>query len=67
MHASFRVLQSFLYCYEMENEFTDWSNLIEKMKVKEPRQAIPITMDKLLPKRNLVYKYKEKSKKSSLH
>jgi len=44
MHASFRVLPSFLYCYEMENEFTDWANLIEKMKVKEPCQAIPITM-----------------------
>ena len=51
----------------MENEITDWFNPIEKMKVKQPRQAIPITMDKLLPKRNLVYKYKEKSKKSSLH
>jgi len=51
----------------MENEITDWFNPIEKMKVKEPRQAIPITMGSLLPKRNLVYKYKEKSKKSSLH
>ena len=55
MYASFRDLQSFLYCYEMENEFTDWSNPIEKVKVKEPRQAIPITMGSLLPKRNLVY------------
>ena len=51
----------------MEKEFTDWSNPIEKMKVKEPRQAIPITMRSLLPKRNLVYKYKGKLKKSSLH
>ena len=67
MLANFRVLPSFFYCYEMENEITDLSNPIEKMKVKEPRQAIPITMGSLLPKRNLVYKYKEKSKKSSLH
>jgi len=51
VHASFRVLQSFLYCYEMENEFTDWFNLIEKMKVKEPRQAIPITMGFFVNKR----------------
>ena len=51
----------------MENEISDWFNPIDKMKVKEPHQAIPITMGSLLPKKNLVYKYKEKSKKSSLH
>ena len=37
------------------------------MNAKEPRLAIAITMGSLLPKRNLVNKYKGISKKSNLH
>ena len=38
VHAHFRVLRSFLYWYEDENDYTDWVNPIQKVKVKRPRQ-----------------------------
>ena len=38
IHAHFRVLRSFLYWYEEENDLTDWVNPIQKVKVKRPRQ-----------------------------
>ena len=38
VHAHFRVLRTFLYWYENENDFTDWVNPIQKVKVKRPRQ-----------------------------
>ncbi len=38
IHAHFRVLRSFLYWYELENDFNDWANPIKKVKVKRPRQ-----------------------------
>jgi len=38
VHAHFRVLPTFLYWYELENDFIDWVNPIQKVKVKRPRQ-----------------------------
>ena len=38
VHAHFRVLRSFLYWYEDENDYPDWVNPIHKVKVKRPRQ-----------------------------
>ncbi len=38
VHAHFRVLRSFLYWYELENDFINWANPIQKVKVKRPRQ-----------------------------
>lgn len=38
VHAHFRVLRSFLYWYEDENDLTEWINPIKKIKVKRPRQ-----------------------------
>ena len=38
VHAHYRVLRSFLYWYELENDLTDWANPIQKVKVKRPRQ-----------------------------
>ena len=38
VHAFFRVLRSFLYWYQDENDFIDWANPIQKVKVKRPRQ-----------------------------
>lgn len=38
VHAHFRVLRTFLYWYQDENELTDWINPIQKVKVRRPRQ-----------------------------
>jgi site-specific recombinase XerD len=38
VHAHFRELRSLLYWYELENELTDWTNPIKKVKVNPPRQ-----------------------------
>ena len=38
VHAHYRVLRTFLYWYELENDFIDWVNLIQKVKVKRSRQ-----------------------------
>ena len=38
VHAHFRVLRTFLYWYENENEFDEWVNPIHKVKVRRPRQ-----------------------------
>ncbi|MDK2981723.1 MAG: integrase/recombinase XerD [Chloroflexota bacterium] len=38
VHAHFRVLRSFLYWYEEENDLTDWVNPIKKVKGRRPRQ-----------------------------
>ncbi|MDO9546760.1 MAG: tyrosine-type recombinase/integrase [Pelolinea sp.] len=38
MHAFFRVLRSFLYWYELEDDLLGWTNPIQKVKVKSPRQ-----------------------------
>jgi integrase/recombinase XerD len=38
VHAHFRVLRSFFYWYEDENDLTEWINPIQKIKVKRPRQ-----------------------------
>lgn len=35
--AHFKVLRSFLYWYEEENELRDWSNPVRKVKVKTPQ------------------------------
>ena len=37
VHAHFRVLRSFLYWYEDENDFDEWVNPIRKVKMKRPR------------------------------
>jgi len=37
VHAHFRVLRSFLYWYELENDLTGWANPIRKVKVKSPK------------------------------
>lgn len=39
IHAHFRVIRSFLYWYEEENELTDWSNPIRKVKVRTPKDT----------------------------
>ena len=36
IYAYFKVIRSFLYWYEDENELVDWSNPIKKVKVKTP-------------------------------
>jgi integrase/recombinase XerD len=36
VYAHYKVLRSFLYWYEEENELEDWSNPIRKVKVKSP-------------------------------
>jgi len=41
VHAHFRVVRSFMYWYEEENELTDWTNPIRKVKVKTPKD-IPL-------------------------
>jgi len=38
VHAHYRVLKSFLYWYEDENDLTNWINPIRKVKVKRARQ-----------------------------
>lgn len=38
VHAHFRVLRSFLYWYELENDLIGWANPIQKVIVKSPRQ-----------------------------
>lgn len=38
IYAHFKVLRSFLYWYEEENEFGEWSNPIRKVKVKSPNE-----------------------------
>ncbi|HBH12822.1 MAG TPA: hypothetical protein DDX29_06890 [Clostridiales bacterium] len=40
VHAHFRVLRTFLYWYENENEFTDWVNPIQKLKGRRSRQEL---------------------------
>jgi len=38
VHAHFRVLRSFLYWYELENDLVGWANPIRKVKVKSLRE-----------------------------
>ncbi len=38
IHAHYRVLRTFLYWYEQENELINWSNPIRRVKVKLPRE-----------------------------
>jgi integrase/recombinase XerD len=38
IYAHFKVLRSFFYWYEEENEFDEWSNPIRKVKVKSPNE-----------------------------
>ncbi len=38
VHAHFRVLRSFLYWYELENDLLGWANPIRKVKVKSLRE-----------------------------
>ena len=38
VHAHFRVLRSFLYWYELENDLIGWANPIRKVKVKSPHE-----------------------------
>ena len=38
IYAHFKVLRSFLYWYEEENELEEWSNPIRKVKIKSPNE-----------------------------
>jgi len=38
VHAHFRVLRSFLYWYELENDLVGWANPIRKVKMKSLRE-----------------------------
>ncbi len=38
IHAHYRVLRTFLYWYERENDLDGWSNPIKKVKVKLPKE-----------------------------